>query len=182
MDSFRDRAQERPAGEECGRRRFRWGGMRVDCHAVRKDRHETDRCSSPRRGTRPTGARIRPVPHLPVEAVDNAGRKAMPARDVRRPAAGGVYDAPEDATTPTVSEEEPNCALFVNRPSRDARARHDRPVTSRALVLGVLLAVALAGGYRVAIRPHAPPPSPYCRSGDPLAGVYHPSRLLVRSR
>jgi hypothetical protein len=93
-----------------------------------------------------------------------------------------VYDAPEDATTPTVSEEEPNCALFVNRPSRDARARHDRPVTSRALVLGVLLAVALAGGYRVAIRPHAPPPSPYCRSGDPLAGVYHPSRLLVRSR
>jgi hypothetical protein len=26
------------------------------------------------------------------------------------------------------------------------------------------------------------PPSPYCRAGDPLAGVYHPARLEVRSR
>jgi hypothetical protein len=26
-----------------------------------------------------------------------------------------------------------------------------------------------------------PPPSPYCRGGDPLAGVYHPARLSVRS-
>lgn len=83
---------------------------------------------------------------------------------------------------PTVSKEEPNCALFVNRPRRGTRARHDRPVTSRTLVLGALLAVALVGGYRVAIRPRASPPSPYCRSGDPLVGVYHPSRLIVRSR
>ena len=26
-----------------------------------------------------------------------------------------------------------------------------------------------------------PPPSPYCRAGPPLAGVYHPQRLDVRS-
>jgi hypothetical protein len=26
------------------------------------------------------------------------------------------------------------------------------------------------------------PPSPYCRAGNPLAGVYHPSRLRVKSR
>ena len=70
----------------------------------------------------------------------------------------------------------------MNRPGRRARARHDRRVTLRALVLGALAAVALAGGYRLAIRPHTLPPSPYCRSGDPLAGVYHPSRLVVRSR
>jgi hypothetical protein len=27
-----------------------------------------------------------------------------------------------------------------------------------------------------------PPPSPYCRSGSPLVGVYHPQRLKVKSR
>jgi hypothetical protein len=27
-----------------------------------------------------------------------------------------------------------------------------------------------------------PPPSPHCRSGSPLAGVYHPQRLKVKSR
>jgi hypothetical protein len=26
------------------------------------------------------------------------------------------------------------------------------------------------------------PPSPYCRSGNPLAGVYHPARLKVKRR
>jgi hypothetical protein len=28
----------------------------------------------------------------------------------------------------------------------------------------------------------SPPPSPYCRSGNPLAGVYHPARLKVKRR
>jgi hypothetical protein len=33
------------------------------------------------------------------------------------------------------------------------------------------------------VRPHAaPPPSPYCRAGAPLAGVYHPQRLEVKKR
>ena len=33
------------------------------------------------------------------------------------------------------------------------------------------------------VRPHeAPPPSPYCRGGPPLAGVYHPQRLEVKKR
>jgi hypothetical protein len=33
------------------------------------------------------------------------------------------------------------------------------------------------------VRPHAgPPPSPYCRGGPPLAGVYHPDRLEVKKR
>jgi hypothetical protein len=31
-------------------------------------------------------------------------------------------------------------------------------------------------------RAAGPPPSPYCRSGDPLAGVYRPQRLEVKSR
>ncbi len=28
----------------------------------------------------------------------------------------------------------------------------------------------------------SPPPSPYCRPGNPLAGVYHPARLKVKRR
>jgi hypothetical protein len=28
----------------------------------------------------------------------------------------------------------------------------------------------------------APPPSPHCRSGSPLVGVYHPERLKMKSR
>jgi hypothetical protein len=55
-------------------------------------------------------------------------------------------------------------------------------VKPRALVLvGTALLLGL-GGCRVGLRPSSPPPSPYCRSGDPLAGVYHPSRLVVKSR
>ncbi len=43
------------------------------------------------------------------------------------------------------------------------------------------LACALLAGC--SLRRHAsPPPSPYCRGGDPLGGVYHPSRLKVKSR
>lgn len=47
------------------------------------------------------------------------------------------------------------------------------------IVVFVLLAIAAAG---CGLRRAAPPPSPYCRSDDPLAGVYHPSRLHVRSK
>jgi hypothetical protein len=32
------------------------------------------------------------------------------------------------------------------------------------------------------LRRHAEPLSPYCRGGPPLAGVYHPQRLIVKSR
>jgi hypothetical protein len=42
-----------------------------------------------------------------------------------------------------------------------------------------VLALLLTG---CALRRASPPPSPYCRSGDPLAGVYHPKRLKVKSR
>ena len=42
----------------------------------------------------------------------------------------------------------------------------------------VVLAVLL-----LAVRPRAsPPPSPYCRGGPPLAGVYHSPRLEVRKQ
>ena len=43
-------------------------------------------------------------------------------------------------------------------------------------LLPVLAGCALVGSKA------SPPPSPYCRPDDPLAGVYHPSRLHVRSR
>src|SRR3989440_12707861 len=33
-----------------------------------------------------------------------------------------------------------------------------------------------------ALRRAGPPPSPHCRSGSPLIGVYHPQRLKVKSR
>ena len=54
-------------------------------------------------------------------------------------------------------------------------------VRTRALVTGMIFVAAL-GGCRIGIHRTGPPPSPYCRSGDPLAGVYHPSRLVVKSR
>ena len=44
------------------------------------------------------------------------------------------------------------------------------------------LALLVAACTGCSLRSASPPPSPYCRSGDPLAGVYHPSRLEVRSR
>jgi hypothetical protein len=54
-------------------------------------------------------------------------------------------------------------------------------VRTRALVTGLIL-VVVATGCGVSLHRSGPPPSPYCRSGDPLAGVYHPSRLVVKSR
>ena len=48
-----------------------------------------------------------------------------------------------------------------------------------AAVLGVLLVLYVAA---CGLRHRGPPPSPYCRSGSPLAGVYHPQRLKVKSR
>lgn len=79
-----------------------------------------------------------------------------------------------------VSEEEPNCTLFVDRAGPPPLPGHDPGVRTRALLLGIVLLVAV-GGWRL-IRTGGPPPSPHCRSGDPLAGVYHPSRLVVKSR
>lgn len=47
----------------------------------------------------------------------------------------------------------------------------------RVLLLLPVLALAGCGLGRASA-----PPSPHCRASDPLAGVYHPSRLHVRSR
>lgn len=56
----------------------------------------------------------------------------------------------------------------------------------RILLLRTVVALAaLAAPFLVGCSlQHAsgPPPSPYCRSGNPLAGVYHPQRLDVRAR
>jgi hypothetical protein len=49
----------------------------------------------------------------------------------------------------------------------------------------LLVAALVVGGFagcRVDIHRGGPPLSPYCRAGDPLAGVYHPARLVVKSR
>ena len=48
--------------------------------------------------------------------------------------------------------------------------------------LAVLLVVLAALAVGCSVRRATPPPSPYCRSDNPLAGVYHPSRLHVRSK
>ena len=49
----------------------------------------------------------------------------------------------------------------------------------RPALVSLLLAAAASG---CALGRSSTPPSPYCRGGDPLAGVYHPSRLHVKSR
>jgi hypothetical protein len=54
-------------------------------------------------------------------------------------------------------------------------------VGTRAFVAGLIVVGAFAG-CGISIHTGGPPPSPYCRSGDPLAGVYHPARLGVKSR
>jgi hypothetical protein len=46
------------------------------------------------------------------------------------------------------------------------------------VVLGVLTGLVAGCTVLRASRP----PSPYCRSGSPLVGVYHPERLKVKSR
>jgi len=48
-----------------------------------------------------------------------------------------------------------------------------------AVVLGLFLALCAAA---CSLRRHVTLPSPYCRSGGPLAGVYRPQRLIVKSR
>ena len=50
----------------------------------------------------------------------------------------------------------------------------------RLLFVATLLIGALMLG--LSLRRGEPLPSPYCRGGDPLAGVYHPSRLQVKRR
>jgi hypothetical protein len=49
----------------------------------------------------------------------------------------------------------------------------------RAAVLAVFLLVCAAA---CSLRRQVAPPSPYCRGGSPLIGVYHPQRLHVKSR
>jgi hypothetical protein len=48
-----------------------------------------------------------------------------------------------------------------------------------AAVIGIFLACCAAA---CTLRRQVAPASPYCRGGSPLAGVYHPSRLRVKSR
>jgi len=48
-----------------------------------------------------------------------------------------------------------------------------------AVVIGIFL-VSCTGACT--LRRHAEPLSPYCRGGPPLAGVYHPQRLVVKNR
>jgi hypothetical protein len=48
-----------------------------------------------------------------------------------------------------------------------------------AVVLGLFLALCAAA---CSLRRHVALPSPYCRGGGPLAGVYHSQRLIVKSR
>jgi hypothetical protein len=51
------------------------------------------------------------------------------------------------------------------------------------LELALAAAVAAFAMLLLVVRPHAPPPpSPYCRGGPPLAGVYHSPRLEVKKR
>jgi hypothetical protein len=47
-------------------------------------------------------------------------------------------------------------------------------------VLPLVVVALVAGGCF--LRQAGPPPSPHCRSGSPLVGVYHPDRLKVKSR
>jgi hypothetical protein len=47
-----------------------------------------------------------------------------------------------------------------------------------AVVLGLFLALCAAA---CSLRRHVALPSPYCRGGGPLAGVYRPQRLRVKS-
>jgi hypothetical protein len=49
----------------------------------------------------------------------------------------------------------------------------------RRVVPLVLVVLVTPGCY---LRRAGPPPSPHCRSGSPLVGVYHPQRLKVKSR
>jgi hypothetical protein len=48
-----------------------------------------------------------------------------------------------------------------------------------AVILGLFVVCCTAA---CSLRRQASPPSPYCRGGSPLAGVYHPQRLIVKSR
>jgi len=48
-----------------------------------------------------------------------------------------------------------------------------------AVILGLFVLCCAAA---CSLRREVAPASPYCRGGGPLAGVYHPQRLIVKSR
>ena len=51
------------------------------------------------------------------------------------------------------------------------------------LELALVVAIAAFAGLLLVVRPDRPaPPSPYCRGGPPLTGVYHSPRLEVKKR
>jgi len=51
-----------------------------------------------------------------------------------------------------------------------------------AAVLSVFLASCALTLSACSLRRQVALPSPYCRGGSPLAGVYHPQRLIMKSR
>jgi hypothetical protein len=74
------------------------------------------------------------------------------------------------------------CLLRQKTPpalAAEATGKHPRTVWRGLLFL--LAVVLLPAGCSLR-RTSAPPVSPYCRPGNPLAGVYHPDRLDVRKR
>jgi len=51
------------------------------------------------------------------------------------------------------------------------------------LEFALVVAAGVCALLLLLVRPQAgPPPSPYCRGGPPLSGVYHPQRLDVKKR
>ena len=51
------------------------------------------------------------------------------------------------------------------------------------LEFALVVAAGTAALLLLVVKPHAePPPSPHCRAGPPLAGVYHSPRLEVKER
>ena len=51
------------------------------------------------------------------------------------------------------------------------------------LELALAATIVSFAGLLLLVQPHrSPPPSPYCRPGPPLAGVYHSPRLDVKKR
>jgi hypothetical protein len=71
------------------------------------------------------------------------------------------------------------------RPQRrlSAAAARCEAASVTRLEFALLIAAAACALLLLVAHPHAaPPPSPYCRGGAPLAGVYHPQRLEMKKR
>src|SRR5205823_3311522 len=74
---------------------------------------------------------------------------------------------------------EPLCPKERLSPPR--RPRHPRSMRRFAAILGLFLLLCTATAA-CSLRRQVSLPSPYCRGGGALAGVYRPQRLEVKSR